>query len=224
MDKIREITSEKVTEYIHGFSRPVSGQLMELRLQAEAEEVPVILRETEDLLGVLLSIIRPRRVLEIGAAIGYSAAYFARKTGGQVVTIEKSSEMCQRASENIGRLGLTDQIRVIEGDGEEEVRKLSEAGEPPFDFIFIDAAKSHYRRFLDAAMELTHGGTVIVSDNVLFRGSVAEDGQVQDRRHKTNIRRLQEYMKYIYDHPSLETSLIACGDGLAVSRVKEKTE
>ena len=73
-------------------------------------------------------------------------------------------------------------------------------------------------------MPLTHPGSVIVSDNVLFRGSVAEDEEHLDRRHKTNIRRLQEYMEYIYHHPALETSLIACGDGLAISRVREKNQ
>ena len=104
------------------------------------------------------------------------------------------------------------------------LKKLAEAGEKPFDFLFIDAAKSHYKRFLDAAMPLTHPGSVIVSDNVLFRGSVAEDEEHLDRRHKTNIRRLQEYMEYIYHHPALETSLIACGDGLAISRVREKNQ
>lgn len=224
MNKTENITHPKVTEYINRFYRLAEPELMELRLAAEAEGVPIILRETEDFLNVLLSILQPERILEIGTAVGYSAAYFAKKTGAHVVTIEKSDEMHRIAAENVKKLGLEVNIRLLLGDGEEEIKKLSDAGEKPFDFLFIDAAKSHYKRFLDAAMELTHPGSVIVSDNVLFRGSVADDEEHLDRRHKTNIRRLQEYMEYIYHHPALETSLIACGDGLAISRVREKKQ
>lgn len=224
MNKTENITHPKVTEYINRFYRPADQELMELRLGAEEAQVPIILRETEDFLNVLLSILQPERILEIGTAVGYSAAYFAKKTGAHVITVEKSDEMYCIAAENVKKLGLEGNIRLLLGDGEEEIKKLAEAGEKPFDFVFIDAAKSHYKRFLDASMELTHPGSVIVSDNVLFRGSVADDEEHLDRRHKTNIRRLQEYMEYIYHHPALETSLIACGDGLAISRVREKKQ
>ena len=224
MEKTSLITNPKVTGYLNRFYSPESQELMELRIGAEEAQIPIILRETEDFLNVLLSILQPERILEIGTAVGYSAAYFAKKTGAHVITIEKSEEMFRIAEENVKKLGLEDSIRLLPGDGEEEIKKLAEAGEKPFDFLFIDAAKSHYKRFLDAAMPLTHPGSVIVSDNVLFRGSVAEDEEHLDRRHKTNIRRLQEYMEYIYHHPALETSLIACGDGLAISRVREKNQ
>lgn len=221
MNKTKNITNEQVTTYINQFYRPASEALMKLRLGAEEADVPIILRESEDFLNVLLSMTKPERVLEIGTAVGYSAAYFAVKTGGTVITIEKDPQMYRTACENLQKLGLSEQVRVMEGDGEECVLRLAEGGEATFDLIFIDAAKSHYKRFFDAAMKLARPGSVIVSDNVLFRARVASDEYDPMGKHKTNIRRLREYVEYIYHHPALETSVIACGDGLAISLVKE---
>ncbi|MCI8609123.1 MAG: O-methyltransferase [Firmicutes bacterium] len=221
MDKTKNITNEKVTAYMTQFYQPADERLMELRLLAEADHVPIILRESEDFLGVLLSMVKPKRTLEIGTAVGYSAAYFAVKTGGQVVTIEKDEGMYQVACENVRKLKLTNQIRLMLGDGSEAITALEAEGAPPFDFIFIDAAKSHYKRFLDASMALAREETVIVSDNVLFGARVASDEYDPSGKHKTNIRRMREYIDYIYHHPRLETSVISCGDGLAISRVKE---
>jgi len=221
MEKTRDITNPKVTEYINGFYRPLNEELGVLRSQAEEEGVPIILKETEDYLNTLLSIVKPERILEIGTAVGYSAAYFAMKTGARVVTIEKSEEVHQTACRNIETLGLSGQVRLLCGDGEEMTHLLTEEGETAFDLVFIDAAKSHYKRFLDASMKLCRPGTVIVSDNVLFQAKVVSDEYDPYGKHKTNIRRMREFIEYIYDHPQLETSLIACGDGVAVSRVKE---
>ena len=194
MNKTKNITNEQVTQYINQFYSPVSEALMTLRLEAEEKDVPIILRESEDFLNLLLSLVQPNRILEIGTAVGYSAAYFAVKSGGQVVTIEKDPDMFQTACANMTRLGLDGQVRLMEGDGEEACLALQEAGEGPFDLIFIDAAKSHYKRFLDASMKLSHPGTVIVSDNVLFRARVASDEYDPTGKHKTNIRRLREYV------------------------------
>jgi len=221
MEKTRDITNPKVTEYINSFYRPQNEELGKLRSHAEETDVPIILKETEDYLNTLLTIVQPKRILEIGTAVGYSAAYFAMKTGGRVVTIEKSQEVHQTACLNIEALGLSGQVRLLCGDGEEAVNSLTAEGEEPFDLIFIDAAKSHYKRFLDASMKLCRPGTVIVSDNVLFQAKVVSDEYDPYGKHKTNIRRMREFIEYIYDHPQLETSLIACGDGVAVSVVKE---
>lgn len=220
MEKTSQITNPIVTDYLNRFYSPLNPQMMNLRLSAEQDGIPIILRETESFLAVLLSIIHPERILEIGTAVGYSAAYFAQKTGAEVVTIEKSAEMYRQASCNISSLGLSGKVRILQGDGEEQIKLLSEKMEKAFDFIFIDAAKSHYQRFLDAAIHLTHPGSVIVSDNVLFRGTVADLQEETDRRHRTSIRRMQEYLEYLFHHPALESGLVACGDGLSVSLVK----
>jgi predicted O-methyltransferase YrrM len=221
MNKTKHITNPQVTEYINQFYRAANPELEKLRIQAETDDVPIILKETEDYLNTLLTMVKPKRILEIGTAVGYSAAYFAVKSGADVVTIEKGEDVHITAKSNIEALGLTGQVRLFCGDGEDETMKLLDAGEETFDLVFIDAAKSHYKRFLDAALKLSHPGTVIVADNVLFQAKTVSDEYDPSGKHKTNIRRLREFIDYVYDHPALETSLVACGDGLTVSVVKE---
>ena len=221
MNKTKHITNPQVTEYMNQFYRAANPELERLRIQAETDDVPIILKETEDYLNTLLTMVKPKRILEIGTAVGYSAAYFAVKSGADVVTIEKGEDVHITAKSNIEDLGLTGQVRLFCGDGEEETMKLLDAGEETFDLVFIDAAKSHYKRFLDAALKLSHPGTVIVADNVLFQAKTVSDEYDPSGKHKTNIRRLREFINYVYDHPALETSLVACGDGLTVSVVKE---
>ena len=216
----RNITNDIVTEYINGFYQPASPELGTLRLEAEAEKVPIILKETESFLRVMLSIAAPKRILEIGCAVGYSAMFFTAVTGAQVVTIEKDPEMAAKASANIKRLGYEDKIRIVEGDGEEGVNALFEQVEEPFDMVFIDAAKSHYKRFLEASWKLCRQGTVVISDNVLFKARIASDIYDPTGKHKTNIKKMREYVDFITSDPRMETSIIACGDGVSVSKIK----
>ena len=105
MESNRNITNDIVTEYINRFYEPVSDELGMLRLESEAEKIPIILKETESFLRTFLSITQPKRILEIGCAVGYSAMFFAAVTGAEVVTVEKDHEMAEKAVENIKRLG-----------------------------------------------------------------------------------------------------------------------
>ena len=188
----RNITNHLVTEYINGFYVPQTPELGQLREKSEAERVPIILKETEDFLNVFLKITAPKRILEIGCAVGYSAMFFSQCCGAQVVTIEKDPEVAAVAAANIAELGYSDRIRVEQGDGEEAVNKLIEAGEEPFDLVFIDAAKSHYKRFLEASLPLCRPGAIIVSDNVLIKGCTASDQYDPTGKFKTNIRKMRE--------------------------------
>lgn len=220
MESNRNITNDIVTEYINMFYEPVSDELGRLRLESEAEKVPIILKETESFLKVMLSITEPKRILEIGCAVGYSAMFFSAVSGAEVVTIEKDPDMAARASANIKRLGFDDKIRIIQGDGEEGIDALFEQGEAPFDMVFIDAAKSHYKRFLEASLKLCRQGTVVISDNVLFKARVASDIYDPTGEHKTNIKKMREYVEFITSDPRMETAVIACGDGVSVSKIK----
>ena len=221
MESNRKITNDIVTEYINSFYEPVSDELGRLRLESEAEKVPIILRETESFLRTFLSIMHPERILEIGCAVGYSAMFFSAVSGAEVVTIEKDPEMAAKASANIKRLCFEDKIRIIEGDGEEGIDGLFEQGEAPFDIVFIDAAKSHYKRFLEASWKLCRPGTIVISDNVLFKARIASDIYDPTGKHKTNIKKMREYVEFITSDPRLETTIIACGDGISVSKIKE---
>ena len=164
--------------------------------------------------------IKPARILEIGCAVGYSAMFFAQLTGAEVYTIEKNFEMVETAVKNIESLGYAEKINVFEGDGEEIAELLKKEGTKPFDVVFIDAAKSHYQRFFDACLPLCGPDTMIIADNVLFKGRIADDKYDPDGKYKTNIRRMREFIAYIMNKPSLDSSILAVGDGLSITRFK----
>lgn len=212
------ITNDKVTEYIQGFYKPLNNNFETLRRSAEKDRVPIILKETESFLQFFMRLERPKSVLEIGTAVGYSALMFA-SMGADVVTVEKDESVAEVAAKNIAEMDYADKIKVLTGDGEEAIRQNIETGRT-FDLVFIDAAKSHYRRFLEAAMPHCHEGTVIISDNVLLKAATASDDFDPNGRFKTNIKNMRLYLEYISEHPKLDTVVLSCGDGLALSRYK----
>ena len=220
MEANRNITNDLVTDYINGFYTPLTDELGKLRVDSEEKNVPIILKETESFLKTFLGVIKPARILEIGCAVGYSAMFFAQLTGAEVYTIEKNSEMVETAVKNIESLGYAEKINVFEGDGEEIAELLKKEGTKPFDVVFIDAAKSHYQRFFDACLPLCGPGTMIIADNVLFKGRIADDKYDPDGKYKTNIRRMREFIAYIMNKPSLDSSILAVGDGLSITRFK----
>lgn len=220
MELTQNITNERVTKYIHQFYRPLTPALGALRQEAEAAGVPIILKETESCLRTLLAILQPARILEIGCAVGYSAMFFAECCGAEVVTVEKDPEVYAAAVRNVRELGYEDRITILCGDGEEAVRRLKQEKTESFDLVFIDAAKSHYRRFLDASMECCGPGAVILCDNVLFKAKVADDCYDPGGRHKTNIRKMREFLEYIQQHLDMESSILAVGDGISVTKLK----
>lgn len=212
------ITNDIVTEYLTGFYRPVNEELAALRQMGEKDRVPIILRETEMYLHTLLPLVKPKKILEIGTAIGYSALYYAAMCPkAEIYTIEKDETALYAARHNISAAGKGGQIHTIFGDGQEQIEKLRDNGISGFDFVFIDAAKSHYKRFLDAALSVCQDGAVILSDNILQKAMTASDVYDPQNKHKTNIRKMREYLNYITNDNTLQTSLLSIGDGLAVT-------
>lgn len=220
MELTQNITNTLVTKYINSFYRPLTPALGALRAEAEAAGVPIILKETEQYLTTMLAIVQPKRILEIGCAVGYSAMFFAECCGAEVLTVEKDPVIYQTATCNIRRLGYEDRITVLLGDGEEAVKGLYEAKAAPFDLVFIDAAKSHYRRFVDAARTVSCKDAVILCDNVLFKAKVADDRYDPNGKHKTNVRKMREFLEYIEQHPNMDSAVLAIGDGISVSKLK----
>lgn len=215
---MNNITNEKVTEYIDGLYKPLTSELGQLRKEAEEAKVPIILKDTETLLLNLIRINRPKRILEIGTAVGYSSSCFATVCeGAEIVTIEYNEETYKTALSNIEKLGLSDKITVYLGDGSEVIEKLYSERHKPFDMVFIDAAKSHYKRFWDSAIKLINKDAIIISDNVLMRGMTVSSEYDIHGKHKTNIRKMQEYVQYINQLDCCHTSVIPVGDGLAIS-------
>lgn len=222
MEAKRNITNDIVTDYINRFYEPLTDDLGNLRKEAEEANVPIILKETESFLKTFLGILSPARILEVGCAVGYSAIFFAECTGAKVYTIEKNPEVFEIAVGNIEKLGYGKQINVFEGDGEEVINALKEDGEAAFDLIFIDAAKSHYKRFFDACLPLCGPDTVIVCDNVLFKARVADDIYDPTGKYKTNIKKMREFIDYIMKDSKMDSTIMAVGDGLSITRFKSK--
>lgn len=216
-----KILNPVVRDYIYSSYRPLTPELEALRTKGEEDMISIILPETEMLLSVLLRLRKPEKILEIGTAIGYSAVYFAQSLPeAKVVTIERDEYAFAAARENIRKAGCENRIEVLLGDGQEQIEKLKDMGETGFDFVFIDAGKSHYRRFLDGALSVCSPEAVIVSDNILQRGMTAFDGYDEKGKHKTNIRRMREYVEFITSCTCLSTSILSAGDGVAVSIYK----
>lgn len=220
MEAKRNITNDIVTDYINGFYKPLTAELGQIRELSEEEKVPIILKESESFLNTFLKISAPKRILEVGCAVGYSAMFFAELTDGQVYTIEKDHEMYLKAKDNVSRLGYSDKVKIFEGDGEEVIRRLAGENTEPFDFIFIDAAKSHYKRFLEAALLLCTENAVIAADNVLFKARIADDIYDPTGKHKTNIKKMREFVNFINEDARFNSCIMAVGDGLSITRLK----
>ncbi len=216
-----EITSPLVTEFLQDYYKPLNKNLEKLREISRADKVPLIRRETEMFLNTLLELKQPRKILEIGTAIGYSAVYFATSCPhAMVYTVEKDEYMYRAARINVRQSRLETQIKVMHGDGAEAVEALKANGITGFDMVFIDAAKSRYQAFLDSALTVCRDGALIVCDDILQNGLTLIDQDMdpkRERKHRTNIRQMREFLEQITSDPRLSTSLNAVGDGMSVS-------
>lgn len=214
------ITNRIITAYINTLYSSINPKLKELRKFAEEKKVPIILKDTEGLLLSLLKIKKPKRLLEIGAAIGYSACCFADCCGCSVTTIEADEEAYHAASVNVENLGFSDRVQVIHGDAREVLLQMAEdiSGEEElFDVVFIDAAKSHYRTFWDLSVPLCRKEALIICDNVLMKGMTASDEYDPNKKYKTSIRKMREFIKYITGLKYADTCILPVGDGVSLS-------
>ncbi|MGX8795518.1 O-methyltransferase [Fusibacter sp. JL298sf-3] len=211
-----KIVDEHVETYIRALLPEATGLLGELELFAREAFVPIVHPEVAQYLRLMTQLRGPKRVLEIGTAIGYSASLMAMTMGrGTIDTIELSDTMAEKAAETFGRLKTMVpevDVRLYKGEAQDVLRTLK----GPYDMIFIDASKSHYREFLDLCLPMLGEDGVILSDNVLFKGMVATDAYVIKRK-RTIVKRMREYLDYISEHPQLTTSVLPMGDGVAVT-------
>ncbi|MTI67956.1 MAG: O-methyltransferase [Firmicutes bacterium] len=213
------INKDYIKDYIMEVNPKPPTFLEEMHKYAINNHIPIVDNEVAQLLNVLIKIKGAKNILEIGAAIGYSAILMsnAMEKEGIVTTIERREDMINLAKENIKKYNLENRINLLEGEAQNILPNINNR----YDFIFIDAAKGKYMEFLPSCIDMLKKGGVIVSDNVLFKGMVANDDLVV-RRKKTIVRRMREYLKYISDNPILETSILPVGDGVAISYKKEE--
>ena len=213
------IVDERMVTYINSLDMGNTPLLNEIEKEAKADLVPVIRREMQSFLKVLLAIHRPLRVLAVGTAVGFSALLFCEygPENMQVTTIEKYEKRIPIARENFRRAGRENQITLLEGDAADILKELQES----YDLIFMDAAKGQYIHFLDDVLRLMKPGSVLVSDNVLQGGDIIESHYAVERRNRTIYKRMREYLYELKHNDKLLTSVIPLGDGVTVSVRKD---
>lgn len=212
------ITNTAITEYINGFYEERSDALKNLRREAEENRVPIILRDTEDLLESLVLLKKPTKILEIGAAVGYSSSFFASLNEDiKVTTIEADEKTYEIAKANIQKLGYSDRITLLFGDAREVLANLEKEQDKDYDLVFIDAAKSHYKSFWDLSMPLVKDDALIVCDNILMKGMTASDEFDVKKKYKTSIRKMRDFLDYINSLEYAKTSTLSVGDGITIS-------
>lgn len=192
-------------------------ELEKIKQKALENHIPIIMDDTLEVIEKELKENPPKRILEIGAAVGYSAMCFSEflAENGVIDTIERDEERIQEAKENFKNVGVENKINLYEGDAVEILPTLNEK----YDMVFIDAAKGKYPIFLKEAIRLSHKNTIILADNILYKGYVMSD--YNKHKQRTAVTHLREYIKEATEDKSLETKILEVGDGLAISKVKE---
>lgn len=204
-----------ITSYLREKTTHNDELLHDLEEYALKNSIPIAEPETARFISVISGIIRPKRILEIGTAIGYSAIILANTLddGGKITTIEYNPDMAAAARENIKKAGMEDKIDVIEADAKEYLPSAS----GDYDIIFLDGPKAHYIYMLEDCIRLLNRNGVLIADNVLYKGMVPDDKHVI-RRKITIVKRLRKFIDALMTDSRLETTLISLGDGVTVSR------
>ena len=191
-------------------------ELEKIKQKALDEHIPIIMDDTLEVVDKILKEVKPKRILEIGTAVGYSAICFSEylSEDGEIDTIERDEERIIEAKANIEKVGVSNKINIYSGDAVEILPTLNNK----YDVVFIDAAKGKYPFFLKEALRMldTHG--VILADNILYKGYVMSD--YNKHKQRTAVRNLREYIKEVTENPNIETEILEVGDGLAISRME----
>lgn len=212
------ITDKRIEEYIDSISRQNSDFLKNLREYARENEIPILKTNTEAFLRTLIRISEPSEILEIGTAIGYSAIVMAEecKEKALITTIEKYKKRVPVAADNIQKSGFEKQIKLIEGDAAEVLNKLKQESKV-FDFIFLDAAKAQYIRWLPLITAMMRKGSILFADNVLQNGNIVQSRYAIERRDRCIHSRMREFLYSIMHDIRLKSSILPLGDGVALS-------
>ena len=191
-------------------------ELEKIKQKALENHIPIIMDDTLEVIEKELKENPPKRILEICAAVGYSAMCFSKflAENGVIDTIERDEERIQEAKENFKKVGVEDKINLYEGDAVEILPTLNEK----YDMVFIDAAKGKYPFFLKESLRMIKDNGVIFADNILYKGYVMSD--YNKHKQRTAVRNLREYIKEVSENPNLETEILEVGDGLAISKIK----
>jgi len=203
------IIQREQAEYLDSLTTQLDPLLAEMEAYAAEHRVPIADREVATFLEITVRAIRAKRVLEIGMAIGYSVVHLSRGMGEQgiVVTIEPSDEMIQAASGFLQRANLFDRVKIERGKALDVMPHLTDT----YDLLYIDAVKEEYSQYLDQGLPRLRTGGVVIVDNLLWGGKVAQAASADD---ESSTRALREFNRYFTNHPQLRSEILSVGDGL----------
>lgn len=189
-------------------------ELNKIKEDALERHIPIIMDDTLDVIAKILSEKKPNKILEIGAAVGYSSMCFSKylNDNGKIDTIERDEERIKECKENLKKVGLENKINLYEGDAVEILPTLNDK----YDVVFIDAAKGKYPFFLEQALRMLNDDGIIFADNVLYKGYVMSD--YNKHKQRTAVTHLRQYLKEATENNNLKTEILEVGDGLAISR------
>lgn len=217
------IIDERMVTYINSLDTGHTPFLENLERTAKQTKVPIIRREMQSFLKVFLKMKQPKRILEVGTAVGFSAVFMAQygEPDAEITTIENYEKRIPIARENFEKSGFADRITLIPGDAAEVLKTL----DGPYDFIFMDAAKGQYIHFLPEVLRVLDKNGVLITDNVLQDGDVIESRFTVERRNRTIHKRMREYLFELTHNEGLLTSVVPLGDGIAITmKSHEKRE
>ena len=209
------IVNERVVAYINSLDCGNSDICNIIEKEAIADEVPIIRKEMGNLLKVLLQLVQPERILEVGTAVGYSSILMSENMpqNCKITTIENYDKRIPVAKNNFKRAGKEDVITLIEGDALEVLKTL----DGPYYFIFMDAAKGQYINYLPDIKRVLRKGGLLISDNILQEGEIVESRYAVTRRNRTIHARIREYVYELTHSEDFVTSIVPIGDGITLS-------
>ena len=212
------IVEPRLVEYLNSLETELPEHLAKLEAYAIEHEVPIIRKEAQSLLRFFLELKQPKRILEVGTAIGFSASLMCEYMPKDccLTTIEKVPMRIVEAEKNLAALKRSQDVTFLTGDAEDVLKNLKEQGNQ-YDFVFMDAAKAQYMSFLTRILPMLPKGALLITDNVLQEGSIVESKYSITRRDRTIHMRMREYLYELKHNNALTTSIVAVGDGMALS-------
>jgi predicted O-methyltransferase YrrM len=205
---------EKLLDYLHKKLPERSSLFQEMEQYAKEENVPIMDAYSMETVLQLLRMFQPKRILELGTAIGYSASRMAAVVQAIIVTIERDEERYKVAEEYFNKQEIQERIHLLKGDAFDLVEEAKKYG--PYDCLFIDAAKGQYKRFFESFTPFLSETSMIITDNVLFKGYVYED-DIENKRLQKLGKKIDGFNDWLINHPDYNTIILPVGDGIAIS-------